>query len=106
MLPVDSVNDLTFEYSIVNNTTQCTRLATPTEKVLAPDDQLPNLRGFDQQESVSSILSGLNEYQELFLVELGTTNQASTAFDLQDVTMRVDNNPTISIVPDEIVFPD
>ena len=97
LLPVDSVEDLTFEYSIINNTTECTSLANPTELVLAPDDDLPNLPGFDQQESVSSILSGLDEYQELFLVELGTTDQTSTAFDLQDVTLRVDNDPpTIS----------
>ena len=64
--------------------------------VLAPDDELPNLAGFDQQDSVSTLLGSLNEYQELFLVELGTTNTASSAFDLQDVTLRVDNNPTVS----------
>ena len=99
LLPVDSVKDLTFEYSIINNTAGC-GLDKPTELVLNPNDELPTLSGFDEQDSVSDILAGLNEYQELFLVELGTTNQASAAFDLQDVTMRIDNNPIISLFAD------
>ncbi|MEM8718361.1 MAG: hypothetical protein AAGE84_03495 [Cyanobacteria bacterium P01_G01_bin.39] len=95
LLPVDSINDLTFEYSIINNNTSCS-LATPSELVLAPDDELPNLAGFDQQDSIATLLGSLNEYQELFLVELGTTDTNSSAYDLQDVTFRVDNNPTVS----------
>lgn len=95
LLPVDSINDLTFEYSIINNNTSCS-LATPSELVLAPDDQLPNLAGFDQQDSVANLLGSLNEYQELFLVELGTSDTASSAYDLQDITFRVDNNPTVN----------
>ncbi len=93
LLPVDSVNNLSFEYSIINNTTECTSLATPTELILAPGDELPNLDGFDQQSSVVTILSGLNQYQELFLVELGTTDTANAAFDMQDGIMIIDNNP-------------
>ena len=93
LLPVDSVNNLSFEYSIINNTTECTSLATPTELILAPGDELPDLDGFDQQSSVATILSGLDQYQELFLVELGTTNTESAAFDMQDVNLIVDNNP-------------
>ncbi|MEM8677557.1 MAG: hypothetical protein AAGF83_27415 [Cyanobacteria bacterium P01_G01_bin.67] len=102
LLPVDSVSDLTFEYSVINNDndTSCSSLAAPSELVLAPDDELPNLAGFDQQDSVISLLSGLNEYQELFLVELGTTDTASSAFDMQDVTLRIDNNPVISLFAD------
>lgn len=95
LLPVDSIDDLTFEYSIINNTTECTSLANPTELVLSPDDALPNIPGFDNQNSISSILDGLNEYQELFLVELGTTNTESSAYDLQDFMAIVDNNPNI-----------
>lgn len=96
LLPVDSVNDLTFEYSVINNTTSCTSLAAPSELVLAPDDELPSFAGFDQQDSVSTLLGGLSEYQELFLVELGTENTNSSAFDMQDVTLRIDNNPLVS----------
>ena len=93
LVPVESVNDLNFEYSIVNNTTNCNSLKLPSELVLAPEDQAPDLAGFDQQDSVSTLLSSLDEYEELFLVELGSTNQASTAFDMQDVIFKVDNNP-------------
>ncbi len=100
LLPVDSVNNLSFEYSIVNNTTECTSLATPTELILAPGDELPDLEGFDQQSSVATILSGLDQYQELFLVELGTTDTASAAFDIQDAIFIVDNNPDDDPNPD------
>ena len=100
LLPVDSVNNLSFEYSIINNTTECTSLAIPTELILAPGDELPDLEGFDQQSSVATILSGLDQYQELFLVELGTTDTESAAFDLQDVLMKVDNNPGNDPNPD------
>ena len=109
-VPVESVNDLAFEYSIVNNTPECSALATPSTLVLAPDGQLPTVAGFDQQDSVVSILNGLNQYQELFLVELGVTDTESTAYDLQDVIFKVDNNPTISDSPEppvvSIVYPD
>lgn len=98
LVPVESVNDLTFEYSIINTTTECSSLATPSAIVLAPDGQLPTVAGFDQQDSVVSILDGLNQYQELFLVELGETDTESIAYDLQDVIFQVDNNPTVSIV--------
>lgn len=100
LLPVDSIDDLTFEYSIINNTTECKSLANPTELVLAPDDDLPNLPGFDNQNSISSILDGLNEYQELFLVELGTTDTKSSAYDLQDFMAIVDNNPNVNKTSD------
>lgn len=41
LLPVNSVKDLTFKYSIVNNTTRCS-LATPSQQLLAPTDPVPN----------------------------------------------------------------
>ena len=96
LLSVDSFNDLTFEYSIVDNTTDCTSLETPSELVLAPDDALPSMDGFALQDSVETLLGSLNQYQELFLVELGSTDEASSAFDLQDVILRIDNNPVVS----------
>ena len=102
LVPVTSIDDLTFEYSIVNNSTDCNSLKTPSELVLAPNDQIPNYAGFDQQDSVTTLLSGLNEYEELFLVELGSTDQASTAFDMQDVIFKVDNNPN----PVSLLYPD
>ncbi|MGL6344913.1 MAG: hypothetical protein ACRC80_37890 [Waterburya sp.] len=97
LLPVNSVNDLTFKYSIVNNTTRCS-LATPSQQLLAPTDAVPNIPGVYDQQSIQTMLNGLNDYEELFLVELGTTNKTSAAFDLQDVVFIVNNNPSASKV--------
>lgn len=94
LIPVNSINDLSFQYRIINNTTQCSTLSTPTQMALTPDSQLPTLAGFGEQDSIQTLLSGLNNYEELFLVELGTTNRSSAAFDLQDVIFKVDNDPT------------
>jgi hypothetical protein len=101
LLSVESVNDLTFKYSVVNNTTKCA-LQTPSEMSLGSTDKIPSLAGVYKQESVQTLLSGLNDYEELFLVELGTTNRNSAAFDMQDVVFKVDNNPT----PVSLIYPD
>jgi hypothetical protein len=94
LIPVDSVKDLKLEYKIINNTTRCTTLSTPTETALTSNSQLPSMAGFSKQVSAQTLLSGLNDYEELLLVELGTTNTDSSAFDMQDVIFKVDNNPT------------
>jgi hypothetical protein len=98
LIPVNSVQDLNFQYRIVNNTTTC-RLQTPTQMTLTPSSPLPNLAAAYEQDSVRTLLSGLANYEELFLVELGTTNQSSPAFDMQDVVFKVDNDPIISTPP-------
>jgi hypothetical protein len=99
LIPVNSVNDLKLEYKIINNTTQCKTLSTPTEMALTSNSELPSMAGFSKQLSVQTLLSGLNDYEELLLVELGTTNTDSYAFDMQDVIFKIDNNPTISTPP-------
>ena len=90
-LPINSFNDLSFEYDF-KDTEECTP-KTPTEMVLAPEDPVPNLPGAYDQDSIQQMLKKLNEYEELFLVELGTTNPDSSAYDLQDVVMIIDNDP-------------
>jgi hypothetical protein len=97
LLPVNSVNDLTFKYSIVNNTTQCS-LSLPSQEVLGSKDSVPNISGAYEQQSIQTMLNGLNDYEELVLVELGTTNKTSSAFDLQDVVLKVNNNPSASVI--------
>lgn len=87
-----SVDDLDFQYRAVGSNATCS-LTTPTEMTLAPDGTLPGMDGVFNQDSVQTLLGGLSQYEELFLVELGSTNTASAAFDLQDVVFRVDNNP-------------
>lgn len=94
LLPVDSINDLTFKYSTIGNNTECS-LSLPSELVLAPQDSVPNIPGVYEQESIQELLDGLNEYEELFLVELGTTDENSAAYDLQDIVAIVNNNPSI-----------
>ncbi len=93
LLPANSVQELNFKYKFLNAT--CSP-ATPTEMVLGPQDPVPNLPGVYDQQSIQEMLNGLNDYEELFLVELGTTNQKSSAFDLQDVVLLVNNNPQVN----------
>ena len=99
LLEVDSVKDLTFEYTAIDNNTNC-GLATPSQLVLAPDDAVPTMAGAYDQESIQSMLNVLNEYEELLLVELGTEDKTSSAYDLQDVVAIVNNNPTVGMFPD------
>jgi hypothetical protein len=95
LVPVDSVNDLSFKYKIINNNTRC-NLQTPTEMALTPGSQIPSMAGVYEQDSVQTLLSGLDNYEELFLVELGTTDPNSSAFDMQDVVFKVDNDPVVA----------
>jgi len=94
LISVDSVNELSFEYNIVNNTTNCTSLVAPSQLSLESDSTLPDYNGFSNQSSVQDMLASLDDYEELFLVELGATDSNSSAYDMQDVVFRVDNNPT------------
>lgn len=48
------------------------------------------------QDSVASIVDGLADYEDLYLVELGSTNSKSSYFDLQDAIFIVNNNPTFA----------
>ena len=100
LLPVDSINEVSFRYSTVNNPTNCS-LSAPSQLALSSQDEVPNLPGVYEQKSIQTLLDGLNDYEELFLVELGTENQDSAAFDLQDVVGIVNNNPNLTTL-----FPD
>lgn len=97
LIPVNSIKDLNFKYKIINNTTRCS-LSTPTELALTPGSPVPTMAGVYEQDSVQTLLSGLANYEELFLVELGTTNQSSPAFDMQDVVFKIDNDP-VTVIP-------
>lgn len=91
-LPVNSFADLDFQYNTTDS--GCTMIATPEELVLAPDDTVPTLPGAYEQDSLEQMLSGLNEYEELFVVELGTNDNTNPVYDLQDVVLTINNNPT------------
>jgi len=101
LVPVTSVNELSFNYSIINNTTECTSLETPDELSLdAEKSTLPDMVGFSEQTSVKALLDDLDDYEELLLVELGTANESTSAYDMQDVVFRIDNQPEISLYAD------
>lgn len=106
LLDVDSINDLTLEYNVIGNA-DC-GLSLPSKLVLAPDDTAPTMPGLYDQQSIQSMVDVLNEYEELFLVELGTQDNTSAAYDLQDVVAIVNNDP--SLTPTDLaettIFPD
>ena len=91
-LSINSFDDLSFEYNFID--AECSP-ATPTEMTLAPEDTVPDLPGAYDQDSIQDMLSDLKKYEELFLVELGTTDTESSAYDLQDTVMIINNNPYI-----------
>jgi hypothetical protein len=93
---VPSLEGLSMTYHGVN---AACGFATPTELHLTKNDPIPDLPGAYDQDSIATLLSGLNEYEDLYLVELGTTNPSSFAYDLQDAVFIVNNNPVI-IYPD------
>ncbi|MEM9274361.1 MAG: hypothetical protein AAGA80_15565 [Cyanobacteria bacterium P01_F01_bin.143] len=89
-LPINSFEDLDFQYNVADS--GCSPIATPEEEIFAPDDTLPTLPGAYEQASLQDMLDDLNEYEELFVVELGTTDPTNPVYDLQDVVMVINNN--------------
>lgn len=85
---VDSLNDLSFEY----NSTECTFYAN-INQILGVQDPIPNLPGAYAQTSIQDMVNNLNSYEELYLVELGTTDTTDEIYDLQDVVLVVNHNP-------------
>lgn len=98
----DSVNDLSFVYTVYN--LSCigngSSVAAEDTMLLGANDTVPSIDGFSGQASIQEMLVGLNSYEELFLTELGTSDTSSSAYDLQDVVLVVDNNPLSLAIPD------
>ena len=95
---IDSINDLDFVYKIYDFThcggfTQGMKRNATGSMVLGSSDTIPDIAGFEDQTSVSQMLEGLDSYEKLLLVELGSGNTSSSDYDLQDVVLVVDNNP-------------
>ena len=93
---IDSLNDLVFEYEIYNLSCIAEGDSLPAlgTELLGPNDTLPDVGGFSGQSSIATMLKGYDKYKELYLVELGTSDTNSSAYDLQDVVLVVDNNPS------------
>ncbi len=94
----DSADDLKFTYNVYNLSCISNASLRPElgSMLLDSNDSIPNIEGFSKQSSITDMLVGLNSYEELYLVELGTSNISSSAYDLQDVVLVVDNNPSPS----------
>ena len=89
---VPSLQGLSMDYTANNASCEFT---TPTELHLTQNDPIPNLPGAYDQDNIATLLSGLNQYEDLYLVELGTTDTNSFAYDLQDAVFIVNNNPVL-----------
>ncbi len=69
-------------------------IPTPFYNTLGYGAPIPNLPGFDSQTSLATWHNSLeDQYESLVLVELGTSDISSPAFDLQDIILLVDTNP-------------
>lgn len=98
----DSINDLTFVYKVYNLSclSNGSSVAAEDTMLLGANDTVPSIDGFSSQASIEEMLVGLNSYEELFLTELGTSDTSDSAYDLQDVVLVVDNNPSSLIFAD------
>ena len=85
---VDSIDELNFEF----NSTECV-FGANIRQLLGPQDPIPDLPGAYSQTSLQDMVDNLDSYEELYLVELGTTNPSKSIYDLQDIVLVVDNNP-------------
>lgn len=99
---VPSVEGLSMTYESPNIRSTSCRLARPTQFHIT-NNSIPNWlpwlssrSGAYEQASVASIINDLAEYEDLYLVELGTTDRRSPMFDLQDAIFIVNNNPTFA----------
>lgn len=92
---IDSVHNLAFEYKIYNLSciSEGSWWSAADTQLLGSNDTVPDFNGFSGQDSIQQMLSGLDSYEELYLAELGTSNTSSSAYDLQDVVLIVDNDP-------------
>ena len=95
----DSIEDLEFDYRIYNFThcgwSNGERQGVGGSELLGANDTVPDVGGYSGQASIREMLSDLDSYEELYLVELGTSDRSSAAYDLQDVVLVVDNNPEV-----------
>ena len=92
---VDSVEDIQLGYSVIANGS-CALEGIPGISV-SYGEELPANQGVYQQPSLQTLIQEnvTGEYLSLILFELGTTNTESSAYDLQDIVLLVNTNPTI-----------
>ena len=95
LVSVDSVEDLQFGYEAIENGS-CSLEGIPGISV-SYGEELPTNQGVYQQPSLQTLIQEnvTDEYLSLVLFEVGTTNINSSAYDLQDIVLLVNTNPTL-----------
>ena len=98
----DSVSNLSFVYNVYNLSciSNGDSVAAEDTMLLGANDTVPSIDGFSGQASIEEMLVGLDNYEELFLVELGTNDTNDRAYDLQDLVLVVNNNPVSLLFSD------
>ena len=91
---VESIEDLQFGYSVISDG-DCALHNIPGIIVNYGDVLPDNIGAFDQPSLIQIIDENVtNEYLSVVLWELGTTNTESSAYDLQDIVIQINTNPT------------
>lgn len=98
----DSVSNLSFVYRVYNLSCIVNGSSVTAEgtMILGANDTVPSIEGFSGQASIEEMLDGLDSYEELYLTELGTSDTNNSAYDLQDVVLVIDNNPSSLLFAD------
>ena len=92
---VDSIEDLQFGYTVISDGDCALSSVAPIG--ISYGETLPANQGVYQQPSLTSLISDhvTQPYLSLVLYELGTTYVDSSAYDLQDIVILVNTQPTI-----------
>lgn len=93
---MNDLSDLGF-IEIINLTNNCSILPIQDMTLLYMDEnsQVPNVGGYENQMSLQETLDtevGNDPQYAIIAIEFGTVNQESSAFDLQDIVIKLDWN--------------
>jgi hypothetical protein len=86
------MNGVTFTYSLQHGGCE----VSPLTQILGKNDSVPSMAGAYNQTSLQNHLNGLQSYEELYLVELGTHDTSSSAYDLQDIVFKINSDPNLT----------
>ncbi len=88
---LQDMDGVTFSYNLQYGGCE----VSPLSKTLSKTDPIPNLPGAYSQASLQDHLNGLKHYEQLYAVEIGTHNENSSYYDLQDIVFIINNNPLL-----------
>ena len=88
---LEDMNGVTFSYSLQHGGCE----VSPLSQTFNKTDSIPDLPGAYSQTSLQNHLNGLKNYEQLYAVEIGTHNENSSYYDLQDIVFIINNNPLL-----------